>query len=134
MTPGDILNAYPGIWPFAKNFKDYYKSFARPLPRPIDPADPLKSLKIDAMFVFNDPRDWGLDIQVIIDILLSSQGIMGTLSDKNGNPSYQTADISKTANLRYTSRIQIYGGQQAIIFQDLVKEDSAKLWKELGPP
>lgn len=84
VTPGDILNAYPGIWPFAKNFRDYYKSFARPLPRPIDPTDPLKSLKIDAMFVFNDPRDWGLDAQIIIDILLSNQGIMGTLSDKNG--------------------------------------------------
>jgi HAD superfamily hydrolase (TIGR01456 family) len=84
VTPGDIFTAYPGIWPFSKNYKDYYKSFARPLPKPIDPNDPLNSLKIDAMFVFNDPRDWGLDAQVIIDALLSSQGIMGTLSDKNG--------------------------------------------------
>jgi HAD superfamily hydrolase (TIGR01456 family) len=84
VTPGDIFNAYPGVWPFSKPFKDYYKTFAQPLPKPIDPNDPSKSLKIDAMFVFNDPRDWGLDAQVIVDVLLSSQGILGTLSEKNG--------------------------------------------------
>ena len=39
--------------------------------------------KIDAIFVFNDPRDWGLDIQIIVDVLLSSQGVIGTKSNKN---------------------------------------------------
>ncbi|CAG8290644.1 unnamed protein product [Penicillium olsonii] len=84
VTPGDILMANPAIWPFSKNFSDYYKTFARPLPSPIDPNNPAKSLKIDAVFVFNDPRDWALDTQVIMDLLLSSQGRMGTLSEKNG--------------------------------------------------
>ncbi|KAJ5198794.1 uncharacterized protein N7459_008647 [Penicillium hispanicum] len=84
VTPGDIFMANPSIWPFSKNFYDYYKTFARPLPKPVDPRDPAKSLKIDAMFVFNDPRDWALDTQVIMDLLLSSQGHLGTLSDKNG--------------------------------------------------
>src|SRR3954453_23115167 len=64
VTPGDILMANSAIWPFSKNFSDYYKTFARPLPKPIDLNDPLKSLKIDAVFVFNDPRDWALDTQV----------------------------------------------------------------------
>lgn len=76
--------AYPDIWPFSRNFLDYYKRFARPLPKPIDTIDPSKSLKIDAVFVFNDPRDWALDAQIIIDILLSSQGVLGTVSEKNG--------------------------------------------------
>lgn len=76
--------ANPSIWPFSKNFSDHYKTFARPLPKPIDPTDPKKGLKIDAVFVFNDPRDWGLDTQVIMDILLSRQGHVGTLSEKNG--------------------------------------------------
>ncbi|KAL1630706.1 hypothetical protein SLS54_000577 [Diplodia seriata] len=87
VTPGDIYAAYPEIWPFSKNFLDYYRSFARPLPRPIDAANPSASLKIDAVFVYNDPRDWGLDAAIILDVLLSHQGIMGTISPKNGDRS-----------------------------------------------
>lgn len=84
VTPGDIFMANPSIWPFSKNFSEYYKTFARPLPKPVDPTDPTKGLKIDAVFVFNDPRDWGLDAQVIMDLLLSRGGHVGTLSEKNG--------------------------------------------------
>lgn len=87
VTPGDIYAAYPEIWPFSKNFVDYYRSFARPLPRPIDAANPDASLKIDAVFVYNDPRDWGLDAAIILDVLLSREGIMGTISSKNGDRS-----------------------------------------------
>ena len=84
VTPGDIFVGNPSIWPFSKNFSNYYKTFARLLPKPLDPSDPTKGLKIDAIFVFNDPRDWALDTQVIMDLLLSSKGHFGTLSDKNG--------------------------------------------------
>ncbi|KAF2467235.1 HAD-superfamily hydrolase [Lindgomyces ingoldianus] len=85
VTPGDILTAYPAVWPFSQQLLPYYETFSRPLPAPIDPTSPSTSLKIDAVFVYNDPRDWGLDTQVIKDVLLSHQGILGTLSEKNGN-------------------------------------------------
>ncbi|KAF1947245.1 HAD-superfamily hydrolase [Clathrospora elynae] len=85
VTPGDILVAHPDIWPFSQQLLPYYKTFTRPLPAPIDPASPSTSLRIDAVFVYNDPRDWGLDSQVIKDVLLSHRGILGTLSRKNGN-------------------------------------------------
>lgn len=87
VTPADIVVAHPEIWPFAKVFKDYYESFANPLPKPIDSSNPSNSLQIDAMFVYNDPRDWGLDASIIMDLLLSERGILGTISSKNGNPS-----------------------------------------------
>ena len=38
--------------------------------------------------VFNDPRDWALDTQLILDLLLSANGHLGTLSPKNGDPNY----------------------------------------------
>lgn len=41
-------------------------------------------MKIDSIFVYNDPRDWGLDLTLIIDLLLSHRGYIGTLSGKNG--------------------------------------------------
>jgi HAD superfamily hydrolase (TIGR01456 family) len=97
VTPGDILAAYPEIWPFSQQLLPYYKTFTRPLPAPIDPASPSTSLRIDAIFVYNDPRDWGLDTQIIKDVLLSTHGILGTLSAKNGdvalpNNGYQQDD------------------------------------------
>lgn len=85
VTPGDILIAYPQILPFNQIFSDYYQASTRPLPRPIDPSNPKKSLKIDAILVFNDPRDWALDSQVILDLLLSKEGVLGTYSEKNGD-------------------------------------------------
>lgn len=87
VTPGDIYAAYPDIMPFSSNFADYYSSFARPLPRPVNPeaGDPeTESLKIDAIMVFSDPRDWALDCQLLLDIMLSHKGIVGTYSNRNG--------------------------------------------------
>jgi HAD superfamily hydrolase (TIGR01456 family) len=39
------------------------------------------------VFIFNDPRDWALDTQIILDLLLSQSGHLGSLSPKNGNKS-----------------------------------------------
>jgi HAD superfamily hydrolase (TIGR01456 family) len=87
ITPGDIVKAQPNIWPFNQIFSSYYDETSHPLPAPIDPSNPSKSLKLDAVFVFNDPRDWALDTQIILDALLSRDGILGTLSSKNGDTS-----------------------------------------------
>ena len=69
ITPGDVYAAYPEVSPFSKNFADYYSSFARPLPKPVNPESG-DSLKIDVIFVFNDPRDWNLDLQFVLDVML----------------------------------------------------------------
>jgi HAD superfamily hydrolase (TIGR01456 family) len=86
ITPGDIAAAYPEIWPFSRALLPHYKSFARPLPKPIAPNDPSNSLQVSAILVFNDSRDWGLDATVILDLLLSSGGVLGTTSPLNNRP------------------------------------------------
>lgn len=78
---------HPGIWPFNQIFTEYYKKSSRPLPRPVNYTDPDNSLKINAIFVFNDPRDWALDSQIILDLLLSKDGVLGTYSEKNADTS-----------------------------------------------
>lgn len=83
VTPADIFCAYPEIWPFSEQFIPHYQRFARPLPKSILEDNPSESLKIDAIFVYNDPRDWGLDASLILDLMLSHQGILGTISQKN---------------------------------------------------
>lgn len=85
VTPGDIFQAYPKIWPFA--LENSSALLSRPLPAPINLEDLPNSLKIDAIFIYNDPRDWGLDSQIILDLLLSNQGFLGTYSSKNGDTS-----------------------------------------------
>ncbi|KAI1141172.1 putative HAD superfamily hydrolase [Hypoxylon sp. FL0543] len=76
IIPADILAAHPTIWPFDPLMEEVYAKTARPLPS----RDP----KIDAIFVFNDPRDWALDTQIILDLLMSRDGVLGTYSAKNG--------------------------------------------------
>ena len=71
-----------------------YTTNMRPLPKSQLAPRGLESdrpnadmLKVDAIMVFNDPRDWILDTQVILDLLLSHAGYLGSLSSKNGDPS-----------------------------------------------
>ncbi|KAL8917360.1 MAG: hypothetical protein Q9208_007977 [Pyrenodesmia sp. 3 TL-2023] len=95
VIPADIITACPSIWPFAS--PQNYESHARPLPLPIyDPSSsssPSSSppsrdhnLAIDAIFVFNDPRDWALDTQILLDVLLSNNGILGTSLSPSPSP------------------------------------------------
>ncbi|KAF2460626.1 HAD-like domain-containing protein [Lineolata rhizophorae] len=98
ITPADIFVAAPHMWPFSTPFLDYYRAFARPLPKPLyipptsssspSPSQPPSRethLSLTAMLVFNDPRDWGLDLHVLLDALLSHAGILGTFSPRNND-------------------------------------------------
>ncbi|TDZ21222.1 Uncharacterized protein Cob_v005755 [Colletotrichum orbiculare MAFF 240422] len=88
VTPADIIHAHPDVFPFERLMKQVYADSHEPLPRPIATGrGDEDALKIDAMFVFNDPRDWALDIQIITDLLLSRNGVLGTYSAKNGDGS-----------------------------------------------
>ena len=95
VTPADIMAAEPRVWPFEPLMEEVYARTSKPLPclihsgpEAVIDAKTIQGkppLKIDAMFVFNDPRDWALDIQIIVDLLLSQQGYLGTYSQKNGD-------------------------------------------------
>ena len=95
VTAADLLAEDETIYPF--NPKLIMESDAGPLPndaklwRGKNPSDydeaELKRgnyLKIDQIFVLNDPRDWSLETQIIYDILTSHKGYVGTSSRKNG--------------------------------------------------
>lgn len=88
VTPSDIITAYPALWPFVS--LDYHRAFARPLAHNAHSNQEQSSghptLKVDAIMVFNDPRDWALDTQLVLDLLLSIGGHLGTLSTKSGDP------------------------------------------------
>jgi len=94
VTPSDIYTAHRksrtgDVSPFSRPFAEYHESASQSsMPMPIS-SNPKTSpsLQIGAIFVFHDSRDWGLDIQIILDVLLSHHGIIGTLSERNGDTS-----------------------------------------------
>ncbi|KAH6628393.1 HAD-like domain-containing protein [Chaetomium tenue] len=97
ITPADIYAADPTIFPFQA--PSSYTTPSQPLPKPLyshpgpitNPATLPSHLKIDAIFVLNDPRDWALDLQIITDLLLSHAGYLGTYSPLN-HPTPTTRD------------------------------------------
>lgn len=59
LIPADFIKTNPSIWPF--HTKEVLE-FGREIPD-------LEDIKIDSILVFNDPRDFGTDVQVISDVL-----------------------------------------------------------------
>jgi HAD superfamily hydrolase (TIGR01456 family) len=72
VTPGDIIKAKHDTTPFRKLTDDEYRNS-----RDRD----FSNVNIDAIFVFADSRDWAGDQQIILDLLMSERGRLGTRSD-----------------------------------------------------
>lgn len=85
ISTSDMYAQHPELWPFSKFFLPYHSKDSKSLPRPVLAGESEQALKVDSIFVYNDPRDWGLDLAIIVDCLLSKDGQIGTISPKNGN-------------------------------------------------
>ncbi|ANB15819.1 hypothetical protein AWJ20_3463 [Sugiyamaella lignohabitans] len=68
----DIIRKHPSIWPFHRYRREEIEQWADPSIN-VDDGEPF-----DAILVFNDPRDMGTEIQIILDLLLSENGVLGT--------------------------------------------------------
>ncbi|KAF5721459.1 cat eye syndrome critical region 5 precursor [Fusarium mundagurra] len=95
VTPADILAECKDVFPF-EHIEGEINGKPTPLPDgkripllkdPYTTNVPANALKIDHIFIWNDPRDWSVDIQIIHDLLISHQGYIGTVSNRNGNES-----------------------------------------------
>ncbi|CZR69712.1 related to HAD superfamily hydrolase [Phialocephala subalpina] len=80
--PSDFVKDNHHIHPFLELTKDYHHEHGNELPRMEDGR-----VQIHAILVWSSPRDEGLDKNLILDLLMSEQGIIGTVSPKNKNPS-----------------------------------------------
>ncbi|KAJ4351383.1 uncharacterized protein N0V89_006723 [Didymosphaeria variabile] len=81
VTPGDIIKDNQDTTPFRKLTADEYKNSR---------ARNFAEVKIEAIFVFADSRDWASDQQIILDLLMSKGGYLGTRSENfdEGPPVY----------------------------------------------
>ena len=72
VTPGDIIKDNSDITPFRKLTKDQHKQSR---------ARDFTEVEIEAIFVFTDSLDWAGDQQIILDLLMSKNGRLGTRSE-----------------------------------------------------
>lgn len=71
VTPGDIIKDNQDTTPFRKLTEEEYKNSR---------ARNFAEVEIEAIFVFADSRDWASDQQIILDLLMSKKGRLGTRS------------------------------------------------------
>ncbi|OJJ51705.1 hypothetical protein ASPZODRAFT_148941 [Penicilliopsis zonata CBS 506.65] len=81
ITPGDIIKTRHDTTPFRKLTDEEYRNSRE---RNFD------DVNIEAIFVFADSRDWAGDQQIILDLVMSKQGRIGTRSETfdEGPPVY----------------------------------------------
>ncbi|RDB24812.1 putative CDP-alcohol phosphatidyltransferase class-I family protein C22A12.08c [Hypsizygus marmoreus] len=66
-TTTDVLAWNPSVWPFHQ---------ASPAELDVVKYTDFSQTRVSAVFVFHDPRNWALDVQVLCDVL-QSNGIVG---------------------------------------------------------
>lgn len=81
VTPGDIIKTREDVTPFRQLTEEEYRNSRK---------RDLENTVIDAIFVFADSRDWAGDQQIILDVLMSKGGRLGTRSEvfDEGPPVY----------------------------------------------
>ncbi len=72
VTPGDIIKDNPDTTPFRRLTKDEHDNSR---------VRNYAEVKIEAIFVFADSRDWAGDQQIILDLLMSKGGYLGSRSE-----------------------------------------------------
>lgn len=82
MVPNDIFAADPTISPLKEFFTEQQRATS-------NPRD-FSKVKFDAILVFSDSRDYATDLQLIMDLLQSENGVLGTRAK---NPESQTLPI-----------------------------------------
>ncbi|KAN0117026.1 HAD-like domain containing protein [Hyaloscypha variabilis] len=70
VVPNDIVASQPTLSPL----KEFFTAEQRATSTPRD----FSKVKIDAILVFSDSRDYATDLQIIIDLLQSENGVLGT--------------------------------------------------------
>lgn len=70
VVPNDIVASIPTLSPL----KEFFTAEQRATSTPRD----FSKVKIDAILVFSDSRDYATDLQIIMDLLQSEDGVLGT--------------------------------------------------------
>ncbi|GAA6021587.1 hypothetical protein JCM11491_000267 [Sporobolomyces phaffii] len=71
--PADVLRWNPSIWPYHK-LTEQEMAYSRDVD--------FSTIPFAAVLIFHDSRDWGRDVQLVLDLVRSRDGVFGTLKDE----------------------------------------------------
>ncbi|KAL9936805.1 hypothetical protein V8E36_004040 [Tilletia maclaganii] len=101
-TAHDLQAYAPASWPFS-TLSDAHRAEVRE-------AD-LSQVQFAAVMVFHDSRDWGRDIQYIVDILRSRNGVFGTIDDDRRS----SATLKKQIPLYFSHGDLLWGNDFPVV-------------------
>ena len=91
IRPIDIIKANPTIWPYHMFSDEQIKEWGKDpalTKLDVDGTGCKENLPIDSILCFNDSRAIGAELQLILDLLNSENGVLGTRRDeKSSKPS-----------------------------------------------
>ena len=98
ITPGDVIKTVHDTTPFRKLTEEELANSRK---------RDFANIKVEAIFVFADSRDWAGDQQIILDFLTSKNGVLGTRSENydEGPPLYFAHNDVVWATSHGSSRI-----------------------------
>ncbi|KAI9660737.1 MAG: hypothetical protein M1831_003429 [Alyxoria varia] len=98
VTPGDVIKTHANTTPFRKLTEEEHENSR---------VQDFANMNIEAIFVFADSRDWAGDQQIILDVLTSKNGVLGTRSENydEGPPLYFAHNDVVWATSHESSRI-----------------------------
>lgn len=93
--PNDIIKYNPDITPFSGLSRDQLQKLAKTI-------HDIDTVSFNAVLVFNDPRNWAGDLQIISDLLNSERGMLNTMRQETSStpsiPIYFTCNDLLWAN------------------------------------
>lgn len=88
IRPVDIIRANPTIWPYHMFTDEQLLEWGKD-PKitklDVDSENPEDNLPIDSILCFNDSRAIGAELQIILDLLNSENGVLGTRRHHKSN-------------------------------------------------
>ena len=98
VTPGDVIKTQADTTPFRKLTEEEFNNSR---------VRDFANMNIEAIFVFADSRDWAGDQQIILDVLTSKNGVLGSRSENydEGPPLYFAHNDVVWATSHASSRI-----------------------------
>ncbi|SCV71488.1 BQ2448_3076 [Microbotryum intermedium] len=115
--PEDILHWQASVWPFQK-LSDKELAYVKPN---ID----FSKISFAGVLVFHDSFNWGRDVQLICDVLSSSQGVLGT------SKSASEWESSPQLPVHFSNPDLLWGNEfsQPRFGQGAFQESVAAVWK-----
>lgn len=119
--PADVLAWKPAVWPYHKVTEEEW-TYVRQ-------AD-FSSISFAAVLVFHDSRDWGRDLQLVLDLVRADSGVFGTVKDPKDASQWSP---EKQIPVHFSNPDLLWGNEFSVsrFGQGALQESMAAVYKKI---